>query len=414
MAVTGHLEGAPGELVAVDLPPGAHWLDVLADLWARGVSVLPLDHRLAERERSAIVELARPALVVTPDGATVFGQSAPADPDRAAVVVATSGTGGTPRLAELPRVAVAAAIERSNAALGATPEDPWVAVLPPGHVGGLLVYLRHAVARTPVEAHPRFEPATLVGRGPVFASVVPTMVRRLVDARADLAGVTLLVGGDHVDPGLRDAAAGLGARVVGSYGLTEACGGVAYDGALLDGTRARVAADGTVELSGPTLMEGYRRDAQATAGAFTLDGWLRTEDVGELDRDGRLVVHGRADELITTGGEKVWPEEIERALADHPKVSEVAAAGLPDAEWGQRVAVWVVPRRLDDPPTLEELSRHARGRLARYKLPRELHLLVEVPKTASGKVRRSVLAGRTPGPGRRHPTSLGGEPRHPP
>jgi O-succinylbenzoic acid--CoA ligase len=394
MPVTGHLDGAPGELVAVDLPPGAHWLDVCADLWARGVSVLPIDHRLAERERGGLLELARPAVVVSADGSTVFAEPTPADPERAAVVVATSGTGGAPRLAELPRSAVLAAIERSNAALGAAAEDPWVALLPPGHVGGLLVYLRHAALGTPVETHARFEPAALDGRGSRFASVVPTMVRRLVDARADLAGLTLLVGGDRLDPDLRDAAAGLGARGVESYGLTEACGGVAYDGVLLAGTRARIAADGGIELAGPTLMDGYRGDPAATADAFTLDGWLRTGDLGEIV-DGRLVVHGRADDVITTGGEKVWPEEVERALEDHPKVAEVAAAGRPDPEWGQHVAVWVVPRRHGDPPTLEELARHGEPRLARFKLPREMNLLVELPRTASGKVRRPALTRRS-------------------
>jgi O-succinylbenzoic acid--CoA ligase len=395
MPVTGHLEGAPGELVAVDLPPGAHWLDVLADLWTRGVSVLPIDHRLSEQERRGLLELARPALVVSADGSTVFAEPTPADPERAAVVVATSGTGGAPRLAELPRAAVFAAIERSNAALGVAAEDPWVAVLPPGHVGGLLVYLRHAVAGTPVQTHPRFEPAALDGGGSIFASVVPTMVRRLVDGRADLAGLTLLVGGDHLEPDLRDAAAGLGARVVESYGLTEACGGVAYDGVLLAGMRARIAADGGIELAGPTLMDGYRGDPAATADAFTLDGWLRTGDLGEIV-DGRLVVHGRADDVITTGGEKVWPEEVERALEDHPKVAEIAATGRPDPEWGQHVAVWVVPRRLDDPPSLEELARHCAQRLARFKVPRELNVVVALPRTASDKLRRAELGRRTP------------------
>jgi O-succinylbenzoic acid--CoA ligase len=290
---------------------------------------------------------------------------------------------------------VFAAIERSNAALGVAAEDPWVAVLPPGHVGGLLVYLRHAVAGTPVQTHPRFEPAALDGGGSIFASVVPTMVRRLVDGRADLAGLTLLVGGDHLEPDLRDAAAGLGARVVESYGLTEACGGVAYDGVLLAGMRARIAADGGIELAGPTLMDGYRGDPAATADAFTLDGWLRTGDLGEIV-DGRLVVHGRADDVITTGGEKVWPEEVERALEDHPKVAEIAATGRPDPEWGQHVAVWVVPRRLDDPPSLEELARHCAQRLARFKVPRELNVVVALPRTASDKLRRAELGRRTP------------------
>ena len=391
MSVTGHLAGAPGELVAVDLPPGEHWLEVFSDLWRLGVSVFPVDHRLADREKEALLELARPAVVVSPDGSMVFGEPARADPDRAAFVVATSGTGGAPRLAELPRAAIRAAIERSNVALGAEPDDPWLAVLPPGHVGGLLVYLRSAVLGTPLEAHSRFDPDVLDGAGRVFVSVVPTMVGRLVEAEASLAGVTLLVGGDRLEPGLRDAAAGLGARVVGSYGLTEACGGVAYDGVLLEGTDARVPSDGTIELAGTTLMDGYRNDPAATAEAFTLDGWLRTRDLGELGADGRLEILGRADEAITSGGETIWPQEIEAVLEDHPKVGEVAVAGVPDAERGQHVAVWVVPRSYENPPTLEELVRHATGRIARFKLPRDLSLVSRLPRTPSGKLIRLHL-----------------------
>lgn len=395
MSVTGHLAGAPGELVAVDLPPGEHWLEVFSDLWRLGVSVFPVDHRLADREKEALLELARPAVVVSPDGSMVFGEPARADPDRAAFVVATSGTGGAPRLAELPRAAIRATIERSNAALGAEPDDPWLAVLPPGHVGGLLVYLRAAVLGTPLEAHSRFDPDVLDGAGRVFVSVVPTMVGRLVEAEASLAGVTLLVGGDRLEPGLRDAAAGLGARVVESYGLTEACGGVAYDGVLLEGTDARVASDGTIELAGTTLMDGYRNDPAATAEAFTLDGWLRTRDLGRLGADGHLEIAGRVDEAIVSGGETIWPQEVEAALSDHAKVADIAAAGLPDPEWGQHVAVWVVPRNYDDPPTLGELTGYAAERLARFKLPREILLVVELPRTPSGKLRRNELRGRS-------------------
>jgi O-succinylbenzoic acid--CoA ligase len=180
--------------------------------------------------------------------------------------------------------------------------------------------------------------------------------------------------------------------VVESYGLTEACGGVAYDGEPLDGTAARIAADGTIELSGPTLMDGYRHDPAATASAFTLDGWLRTRDLGRISDHGRLEVDGRADEAIVSGGETIWPQEVEAAVADHPKLADVAAAGVPDPRWGQRVALWVVPRRYDDPPSLEELSRHAAGRIASFKRPREMTLVPSLPRTASGKLIRSRLA----------------------
>ena len=95
--------------------------------------------------------------------------------------------------------------------------------------------------------------------------------------------------------------------------------------------------------------------------------------------------------MIRTGAEKVWPEEVERALASHPKVRDVAVAGGRDPEWGSHVSAFVVPSRIDDPPSLEELRAHGAEQLARFKLPRELHLVEEIPRTSTGKVRRRAL-----------------------
>ena len=139
-------------------------------------------------------------------------------------------------------------------------------------------------------------------------------------------------------------------------------------------------------------MEGYRLDPAATGAAFTTDGWLRTGDVGTIDDEGHLSVQGRADHVIRTGGEKVWPEEVERALSSHPKVGDVAVAGSPDPEWGSHVRALVVPARPEDPPSLEELRAHGAERLARFKLPRELRLVEEIPRTSTGKVRRGALS----------------------
>jgi O-succinylbenzoic acid--CoA ligase len=178
---------------------------------------------------------------------------------------------------------------------------------------------------------------------------------------------------------------------VSTYGLTETCGGIAYDGRLFEGTRARIGADGGIELQGPTVMEGYRHDPAANAAAFTLDGWLRTGDAGELGPEGRLRVEGRSDEAIRTGAETVWPQEVEAALRDHPKVMDVAVAGRPHPEWGQQVVAFVVPMRSEDPPDVAELRRHAAEWIARFKLPGKVELVTDIPRTASGKVRRGEL-----------------------
>ncbi|HYY07508.1 MAG TPA: fatty acid--CoA ligase family protein [Actinomycetota bacterium] len=379
------------ELVVIDLPPGPAWVDHVSRLWHEEVPFLPLDHRLTERERRRIVDRARPQTVLSADGETLLGGAAPIAPG-VAVVVPTSGASGEPKLVELHRVAVAVAVRTSAARLAASPGDRWIDPLTPAHIGGLLVLLRGAILGSPVVVHDRFQPERLVAdaEGAAFASVVPAMVRRLVAADLRLDGLTLLVGGNGLDPAVAGAARSRGARLVATYGLTETCGGFAYDGIPLDGMQVRLDPEGGIEVAGSTLMEGYRLDPAATGAAFTTDGWLRTGDLGALD-EGRLIVHGRADHVIRTGSEKVWPEEVERVLRGHPRVADVAVAGRPDPEWGQHVIAFVVPSTIDDPPTLEDLRAFGAETLARFKLPRDLQLVPAIPRTATGKVRRADL-----------------------
>jgi O-succinylbenzoic acid--CoA ligase len=383
---------ATDELVVIDLPPGPEWVGLVTRLWLDEVPFLPLDHRLTDRERRAIVERARPHFVRDAGGETLLSDAAPVTPG-VAIVMPTSGTGGEPKLVELHRVAVVVAVSRSAKRLGASPEAPWLCPLTPAHIGGLLVLLRAAILGAPVTVHERFDPERLVrdAEGAAFSSVVPAMVRRLVASELGLHGLTLLVGGDDLDAETADAARARGARLVTTYGLTETCGGFTYDGIPLDGMEVRLDVGDSIEVSGSTVMENYRLDPAATGAAFTTDGWLRTGDLGAIDGDGRLSIHGRADHVIRTGGEKVWPEEVEQVLFGHPKVADVAVAGRPDPEWGSRVIAFVVPNVIDDPPSLDELRVHGAERLARFKLPRELSLVGEIPRTGTGKVRRHAL-----------------------
>lgn len=393
MKRSAHRDAKPGELVAYDLPPGHRWAVILAAHAETGASFLPVDHRLSDAEKQRLIERARPTILVTPDEEVVFAGSEPVDPERAWAVVATSGTGGEPKLAELPRGALTAAVGGSLAALGVSPDDPWVCCLTTAHVGGLLVVLRSVLAGTPLLVHERFDAERLLGEAPAGAhvSLVPTMLARLVATGGDLSRLgVLLVGGAALDPALRAAAGARGGRVVATYGMTETWGGVVYDEVAFAGTRVRIGEGGAIELRGPTLFDGYRGDPPATAGAFTTDGWLRTGDLGSIE-DGRLLVHGRADDAIRTGAETVWPDEVEAVLATHPKVADVAVAGRPDPEWGRHVAAWVVPADPFAPPTLDELRVHSRESLAGFKAPRELILVDALPRTPSGKIRRREL-----------------------
>lgn len=395
-----YLGAAPGVVVAVDLPPGPAWLEVLEELREAGSAVLPLDRRLSDAERRAIVDLARPASVVTEDDEIVYADPAPIDVE-VGLVMATSGSGGRPKLVELSRSAISSAVGLSFAALGPVmgqvaldPSEPWVACLTPAHIGGMLVLLRALVLGTPVTVLEAFDVHELALRASMGAhvAIVPTMARRLVTEHSDLSRLgVLLVGGGALEPAVARGAAALGGRIVTTYGLTETCGGIAYDGRLFEDTAVRLGPDREIQVRGPTMTSGYRHDPTATAAAFTLDGWLRTGDAGDLDEDANLVVHGRLDDAIRTGAETVWPEEVEASLRDHPKVADVAIAGKPDPEWGARVVAFVVPTQAGDPPTLQELRDHAADRIARFKAPRELELLDELPRTPSGKLRRGAL-----------------------
>ena len=403
MEGTAHRWATVGELVAYALPPGFHWLEILAAHLHSGASFMPIDVRLSQREPDRLIEVARPGVVVRPDDETILAEAAPIDPERAWAVVATSGTAGEPRLVQLPRASVGAAVAGSLDALNASAYDPWVACLTPAHIGGLLVLLRGVMTGSPITILDRFEPGALLAEAPEGAhvSLVPTMLGRLVRGGGDLSALgTLLIGGGWLDPRVRDVAVQRGARIANTYGLTESSGGVVYDGIPFEGTEVRIAAavggqggetDGPIELRGPTVMDGYRHEPASTGAAFTTDGWLRTGDLGSLGPEGHLRVRGRSDDAIRTGAETVWPDEVEAVLRTHPKVADVAVAGRPDLEWGEHVAAWVVPVDPSDPPSLEQLREHCRDALARFKAPRDVRLMSSLPRTLGGKLRRSAL-----------------------
>jgi len=395
---TAHRWATPGELVAYALPPGFHWLEILAAHAHSGASFMPVDLRLSGAEQQRLLDRARPSVVVRPEEETILADAAPVDPERAWAIIPTSGTSAQPRLAQLSRAALGAAVAGSLDALDASAYDPWVACLNPAHIGGLLVLLRGAFTGSRIMILDRFEPGALLAEAPEGAHValVPTMLDRLVRGGGDLTRLgTLLVGGAAVDPELRAAAEALGGRVVATYGSTESGGGIVYDGRVFEGSQVRISdrpgAPGGIELHGPTIMDGYRADPEATAGAFTGDGWLRTGDIGRLDADGRLEVRGRADEAIRTGAETVWPDEVEAVLRAHPGVADVAVAGRPDPEWGEHVTAWVIPADPRDPPSLEVLREFCRDDLARFKAPRDLRIVSTLARTPSGKVRRAAL-----------------------
>ena len=369
------------ELVAIDLPGGDGFVRALRRAWDSGDAVLPVDQRLSSNAKRVVVEALRPTRVVTPQGVVdVEGGDAVEPGD--ALVLATSGTTGSPKGVVLTHGAVEASAFATSSRLGVDPErHRWLACLPLSHVGGLSVVTRSILTGTPCTVLPGFETEAVMSRsGPdVLVSLVATALSR-VDAHRFH---TVVLGGSAPPEDLAD-------NVVTTYGMTETGSGVVYDGVPLEGVDVEVdGPSGEIRLRGPMLLRAYRDGTVPLDG----DGWLSTGDAGSFDTSGRLRVAGRMADLIITGGENVWPATVEAAIASHGRVAEVAVWGRPDPEWGQRVVAWVVPSDAGNPPALQELKELVAEAVAPFAAPKQLVLVDSLPKTAIGKVRRDLLPG---------------------
>jgi o-succinylbenzoate---CoA ligase len=388
-------------LVAVDATPRV-LLPHLRAAWEGGPAVLPVDPRLPTRARGALVAAMAPGGAVRDDSVVAL----PGLPvhDDTVVVVTTSGSTGVPRGVELSRRALEAAVRAGLARTASDPQVPWLACLPASHVGGLLVLLRSLVTGTPAIVHDGFDAAAVAAEpGPLHVALVPTMLQRLLAAGADpTRWATVLLGGARVPEALVAAVP----QAVRTYGMTETCGGCAYDGVPLDGVRIAEGPGGRLRIAGPTLMTGYRPGG----GGVDLDGWLTTDDVGAIRPDGRVEVLGRADDVVVTGGEKVVAGLVAARLEAHPAVAEAEVVGVPDEEWGQRVVAVVVPAQVGAVLSLALLRSFVADAMPRYAAPQDLVVVNALPRLPSGKVDRRALAaslsrGRSPAGG--HPAAAG-------
>ena len=323
-------------------------------------------------------------------------------PDDVRLVVETSGSTGAPKRVVLSRAAVLASVAASAARLGAT--GPWALALPASYVAGVQVLVRSLVAgHEPVLVERSGWPE---GEG-WFTSVVPTQLARAVADPAQLDVLsrahTVLLGGGPVDKEVRRRAEAAGVRIVATYGAAETAGGCVYDGLPLDRVAVALGEGGRIRIAGPTLFEGYLDDPALTAEAL-VDGWYLTSDAGRIDEDGRLVVLGRVDDVVVTGGLNVPAPAVAARLRPHPAVAAAEVPGVPDAEWGHRVVAFVVPRRtlgsggsnrgfeqVEPWVSLDEIRAWVAEERPRSWAPRQLVVLDEIPLLPNGKPDRQRL-----------------------
>ena len=365
------------EVVALALPGGTAWVDELRRAWDGGDAIAPIDLRLPPAARDEQLTALAPTVIVDESGRRRLAGGRPSMPGDA-LVVASSGTSGRARAAVLTHDSLLASAIATSIALQVDPgNDRWLACLPLAHVGGLGVVTRALLSATPLEVHDGFHAAAVdkAARGGVnLISLVPAVLDRVRAAPFR----HILLGGSAM-PAERPA------NSVATYGMTETGGGVVYDGRPLQDVECRVV-DGEIQLRCPMLLREYRDGIDPRQD----DGWYPTGDGGTFENE-LLHVDGRLDDVIVTGGEKVWPELVERVLEAQPAVRGAAVVGRPDPTWGQAVTAIVEPDDPGAPPTLDALRDAVRETLPDWCAPKAIELVGELPRTALGKIRRADL-----------------------
>ncbi|MFF4309769.1 acyl-CoA synthetase [Streptomyces sp. NPDC001507] len=447
-AAAGALAGRVGDAdrVAVWATPELETAVAVVGTLLAGRAAVPLNPRSGEKELAHILADSAPAAVLAAPGAELppaLDELPRIDVDAAAVgpvpedrtdesdpalVVYTSGTTGPPKGAVIPRRALAATLDALADAWQWTGEDVLVHGLPLFHVHGLVLGILGPLRRGGSVRHlGRFDTdgvARELNDGATMFFGVPTMYHRIAEALPADPGLAkalglarLLVSGSAALP-VHDherIAAATGRRVVERYGMTETlmntsvrADGEARAGTVgvpLPGVELRlVEEDGTaiaaydgetvgeIQVRGPNLFTEYLNRPDATAAAFTADGWFRTGDMAVREPDGYVRIVGRkATDLIKSGGYKIGAGEIENALLEHPGVREAAVTGEPDADLGERIVAWIVPAEPQSPPSAEELADHVAGRLAPHKRPRVVHYLDALPRNDMGKIMKRAL-----------------------
>ncbi len=437
----------PGDVVPVIARNQAGWVTAALGLIRAGALPAAVNWRLAAPEVTVLLELMKPAVVVTDDDCAALAAVAAAPlgvrvlrglgaaaaappPDRPvdrlrgaepAIVVHTSGTTGRPKLVPLTHDQLITAVTFMSLEVPeAAPGARHLSALPLFHIAGLanLAYVLFTGGHLHVLG--AFEPARFVdelaGRRIQLTQLVPTLITAVtheVSSRAqppDLSDlVEIVYGASPIRPGaLERAVTVLGCRFRQNYACSEtgplpvsslspadhdpARGRLATAGRPSLGWEVRLGELGEIQVRGAAPLPGYWNDQGATAATLTPDGFYRTGDVGTIDADGFITIVERLKDMVITGGENVYPAEVEAVLAGHPSVTDVAVIGVPDEKWGETLHAMVVAAPgLDPGLDTSELLSWARMRLAGFKCPTGVTVVPELPRNATGKVLRAAL-----------------------
>jgi acyl-CoA synthetase (AMP-forming)/AMP-acid ligase II len=433
-----------GDRVALLAMNDLEYLEIRVGVQRAGAILVPLNYRLSQAELTAILAdadvdllivgrgleaLAAPSVLHLGDGsyAAAIADAAPQpvpvgfEPEAICQLAYTSGTTARPKGVMLSNRSVHAGTVAMGHELGSTSDAVFLVCTPLFHVGSEVAFSCTMLGATLVQV-PKFDVGAVLEAldrtQATHCQMVPTMIRMVLDAWGD-RGVSslkrILYGAAPMPPALlAEALEVLGCEFVNGYGSTEAMGisfltPAEHDPRLLASvgrssmlSRAIVADEDGVEVPpgeigevlarGPALMSGYWRNPEATAEALR-GGWMHTGDMAYRDAEGYLYLVDRRNDKIVTGGENVFPSEVEHVLMQHPDVCEAAVVGVPHPVWGEAVAAVVV---LQDGSALEPdvLLAHCRATLAGYKVPKLLRIDSDaLPRTATGKLLRRELRG---------------------
>jgi O-succinylbenzoic acid--CoA ligase len=336
-----------------------------------------LDQRLSPRRRDEDLDSLGATSILSATGTSTRSKGRAVD-DEIGLVMLTSGSSGVPKAVELTWDALVASAELTQASLRGTTPPVWFPCLPANHIGGLAVLLRAVLSDATLLWTGDDDVQRASEEGATHVSLVRTQL-----ARFDVSSYyRVLLGGARPPEQLP-------ANVMTTWGMTETGSGIVYDGVALRGVDV-ASVDGELCVRTPTLFRSYRTSPRPRViGPDGRDDWFPTGDAGTVT-DGRVSVRGRIGFVINSGGEKIWPEELEAVLSTLPQVADVAVTGVADPEWGQRVIALVVSNGFDID---EALRAAAEERIGPWAKPKEIRYVSAIPRTSNGKVRRSELEG---------------------